>query len=469
MDNLCTKIVFKFRGSYFIRYILNFSLFKSFGLSLLQRVSLPLFGFGTFYILVRTFTEDELGQWALFIAITTFLEGAKDGLMKNALVHYLNSIEEEYHVKVKSSSLLLNLIVTSVFAIVMFLMAGKVGEWLSADRLAEMLRFYTINLIALVFFSHFNFIQQAKVSYLGIMLSYVGRQGLLFFMVLISIVFYKYELSLIELVYIQLIGIVIGTFISWLYTRKYLEGRIEIRKKWLGKMWAFGRFGMLTNISVSIITSTDHLMLGGMISTGSVAIYNVAVKITNFFNLPSAALSSVLLPEGVQSAAANDKQKLKSIFEMAVAAMLTGLLPSVLAVLIFPELIIKLIAGDNYLSSKSVLMIIILTTLIMPFFQTYGMIVNALGKPQLDFIFITTISVFNIGANYILIKMIGIDGAAYASLLTHLLGLIFVIVALKTMIGIELGKVGKKLIDMYVKLLRLLIKRRKPKAVNNGE
>jgi O-antigen/teichoic acid export membrane protein len=232
----------------------------------------------------------------------------------------------------------------------------------------------------------------------------------------------------------------------------------------MGKIWRFGRYGMFTNISVSIITSTDHLMLGGMISTSSVAIYNVAVKITNFFNLPSVALSSVLLPQGVQTAANNDIPKLRNIFESAVAATLTGLIPSVLLVLLFPEFIIDFIAGPNYYMAKEILLIIIFTTFIMPFFQSYGMIVNALGKPRLDFIFILTISLLNIVANYLLIKSLGINGAAYASLLTHLVGLLFVLLVLRKMIGVNLISIAKKVLNMYVRLYSMVLQKLKPSA-----
>jgi lipopolysaccharide exporter len=436
---------------------LNFGLFKSFSLSLLQRLSLPLFGFGTFYILVRNLNSNELGQWAIFVAITASLEGAKDGLMKNALVHFLNSAKEEEHVKVKSTSLLLNLLVTLGFSVAIFFSAEWFAQLFASPQLALMLKLYTLNLLALVFFSHFNFIQQAKVTYLGILLSFVARQGILFFFVLIGIGIMGEAIPLYQLVNVQLMGIAAGTFISFLYTRKYLQLKFVWEKAWMGKIWRFGRYGMFTNISVSIITSTDHLMLGGMISTSSVAVYNVAVKITNFFNLPSVALSSVLLPKGVQTAAEQNTPKLREIFESAVAATLTGLIPSVLVVLLFPEQIIQFIAGADYLMAKEVLLIIILTTFIMPYFQSYGMIVNALGKPKLDFIFILIISLFNIIANYCLIGWMGLNGAAYASLLTHLVGLLFVLIVLKRMIGVRMLTIGKKVLNMYVRLYGMML------------
>ena len=408
-----------------------------------------------------------MGQWALFIGITTFLEGAKDGLMKNALVHYLNAVKEEEHVAVKSSSLLLNLIVTGVFAILVYFLSSWISELLSANYLFEMLQFYAINLVALVFFSHFNFIQQAKVAYFGILMSFIGRQGLLFFTVLFTMGINHIDLTLLELVKVQLAGIVLGTIISYLFTRKYLLSQLSVKKEWFGKIWRFGRYGMFTNISVSIITTTDHMMLGGMISTSSVAVYNVAVKITNLFNLPSVALSGVLLPESVKSATAKNEERLKELFEKAVASTLAGLIPSVLLVLLFPETIVLLIAGEGYIMAKEVLTIIILTTLIMPYFQSYGMIVNALGKPRLDFIFITIVSMFNIGANYFLIKLMGISGAAFASLLTHLVGLVFILIILRSLIGIKINRVGKRLFEIYANLFNILLNKLKVKSSNN--
>ena len=107
-----------------------------------------------------------------------------------------------------------------------------------------------------------------------------------------------------------------------------------------------------------------------------------------------------MLPEGVQTAVEQDTKKLKRLYETAVASTLVGLIPSVLFALIFPNFIITIIAGEEYLGAAEILTTIIFTTLMIPYFQNYGMIVNAIGKPKLDFIFVSLISLVNIVANY---------------------------------------------------------------------
>ena len=70
------------------------------------------------------------------------------------LFHYLNAVDEREHVNVKSSSLVINLFVTIVFSISIFFMAPWLGDILDASQLSAMLRIYSINLLALVFFFH---------------------------------------------------------------------------------------------------------------------------------------------------------------------------------------------------------------------------------------------------------------------------------------------------------------------------
>lgn len=418
----------------------------------MQRASLPIFGVGSFYILARKLSEHDMGQWALFIAITASLEGAKNGLIKNAMVHYLNAREDNEHVQIKSASLVLNVLVTLVFGLLILCFAGPIGTLFEAGDLPSMLQLYALIMIGLIPFSHFMFIQQAKVSYLGILLGSVTRQGLFFFFLLAQVLLFHSELSLIELVFVQLVGVLLGTMVSFAYTRKFLDLKFQFERNWLGKSWAFGRYGMFTNISVSIITSTDHMMLGGMISTATVGVYSVAVKITNFFNLPAVALSGVLLPQGVKTATGKDPGQLKALFEKAVAATLAALTPLVLIALLFPKEIIVIIASEKYAAAAEILMVIIFTTLIMPFFQNYGMLVNAMGKPMLDFLFVLSISALNIVANYFMIDALGIIGAAYASLLTHIAGLIFIIITLRKMVGTELRMIGVYWIQAYGRL-----------------
>jgi O-antigen/teichoic acid export membrane protein len=430
---------------------------KAFTLSFLQRASLPFFGFASFYILVRKLSEQDMGQWALFITITASLEGAKNGLINNALVHYLNaSPDTKEHISIKSSSLVLNFVVSLIFALLIVFFSNMIGDVFEAKDLPAMLRIYAVIMMVLVLFSHFTFIQQSFVSYVGILLGSVARQGTFFFFLLVSMVILDISSSLQELVFVQMAGVLLGTFVTFLYARRFMKLRFQFRREWFSKNWAYGRYGMFTNISVSIITTTDHLMLGGMISTASVAVYNVAVRITQFFNLPTVTLSGVLLPKGIKTAMGEDPSQLKALFEKAVAVSLAVVIPMVTVVLCFPTKIIIFIASDTYLDSVAILIVLILTTLIRPFFQNYGLMVNAIGKPVLDFIFVFIISLLNIVANYFMINYYGIIGAAYASLLTHIAGLIFIVIVLKSMIEIELIAILRQFIGTYVGLFNFV-------------
>ena len=68
---------------------------KSGFFTIAQRLSVPLFGVGSFLILIRSLSEEQMGVWALFLNVVTTLEVARNGLIKGAIVKYMNSSKEE--------------------------------------------------------------------------------------------------------------------------------------------------------------------------------------------------------------------------------------------------------------------------------------------------------------------------------------------------------------------------------------
>ena len=80
--------------------------------TILQRFSVTLFGLINFVVLIRwSLTKDQMGAWALFLAITTVFETTKTSLLKNAHIRYVSTTDaEKEKTTIASSSLLINII-----------------------------------------------------------------------------------------------------------------------------------------------------------------------------------------------------------------------------------------------------------------------------------------------------------------------------------------------------------------------
>ena len=100
-----------------------------------------------------------MGAWSLFFTITTILETSKAGLIKNALIKYINSEEVSEHTEIETASIIINIIVTLLMGAVMALFAETLGQYWEVPSLATMLYAHTLALLILIPFSHFEYIQ----------------------------------------------------------------------------------------------------------------------------------------------------------------------------------------------------------------------------------------------------------------------------------------------------------------------
>jgi len=194
---------------------------KSGLLTFLERFSVQLFGFGTFFFLVRTFPKEEFGIWVLFLSITAIIEVGRAGLLQNALVRYLTTAEKKDYAEVSMASLTLNFLLTILSIIVLFVIAGYLSIWWKNPILEQMLWVYTVTTAVLLPFQQCNFTAQANLDFKGIFWSTFIKQGL-FFVIVAFLFFGGMEMDLLSLAKVQIVTAAAGSFVAWWYARKYL-------------------------------------------------------------------------------------------------------------------------------------------------------------------------------------------------------------------------------------------------------
>lgn len=393
-------------------------------LTLTQRLSVRIIGVVSFIVLVRLINEHQMGVWALFLGISTMLEMLRNGLLKSAFVKYYTESENSLKPVILSSSFAINIVYSVVVSAILLLCADLIGSWFNAPELVPMMKILALASIFLIPFSHFEFLQQGEMKFEGVMWSYLSKQGLLFLLILASTFNLFGEITTKHLSIYYLLGVILGSIVSYFFARKYLKFNFVFSISWIARVWIFGKYGFLSNIGTSMLNTADQYLIGGLINTSSVGMYSVASRTTNIFTMPSVAIADILYPKSVEALSNNGKSKVKDLYENAVGAIVAAMIPAMIFVLLFPEFIIRIVAGSSYLEAAGVLKVLILTIVIRPFIAQFGTIVNTLGKPVYNFIFVCSLSVIGIILNFLLIREIGILGAVYANLITLGLGLI---------------------------------------------
>lgn len=428
---------------------------KSGFFTIAQRLSVPLFGVGSFLILIRSLSEEQMGVWALFLNVVTTLEVARNGLIKGAIVKYMNSSKEEDKEAIKSTSFIINAIYTTISTLLLLVGANWIASGLNTPQLSSMFYIYGISAMLMLPFSHFEYIQQANMSFKGIFYSYFTKQGIFFILIAGLILLFKFDLSPHQLVLIQTIGIFGGSIISFAFSKKFLSQKLTLSKEWLSRQWKFGRFGFFTNVSNSGLTTTDHLLIGGMVSTASVGVYNASARITNIFIIPSVAIADILYPKSVEAQAKSGKKEVQTLYEKAVGATLVPLVPVVIFMWFFPDVVIRILAGEKYLDAVPILQVAITGILILPFLKQFGTIMNTVEKPHYNFYFVLSLSLINLISNFLFISTFGVIGGAYGTLLSYFIGFIASQIILNRMIDSSISGVLKFTGFFYKKAFQL--------------
>ncbi|MFK7806177.1 MAG: flippase [Saprospiraceae bacterium] len=406
--------------------------------SLFEKGSVFVFGFGTTVILLRHLTKEEFGIWVLFLATSSFIEVGLIGLVQNGLVRYLSTAKDkaEYN-RILNASLILNIGLSILSAIVLLLFAKGLSIWLKTPELELMLQVYAGVILLLIPFYHSNFTQQANLSFGGIFYSNIARKGLFFFVV--SIFFFaNWEQNVINLIYIQMAAALIGSVVALWVGRPFLNWSKEISMTWIKKLFNYGRFVFGTNLSTMLYKTIDKFMLGVLLTPVAVAAYDLAIRITNLIDVPSFSVAAIVFPQGARQSKDGATKGLKTLYEKSVGAILAIILPFIVCVLLFPKFIILLIAGEKYLSSIPILRLTILYGLFLPYAIQFGTVLDSMGKPKINFYLTLFGTVLNIGFNYAFIRMFGVAGAAYGTLCTYTITFVIYQTVLRRMLGVDM-------------------------------
>jgi lipopolysaccharide exporter len=427
-------------------------------LTMAERFSALILGFGSFLILVKTVSKETFGIWALFLSVTTLVELARNGLIQNALIKHLTTAEEDLKKEIITASLALNVILTSVSAVCLYFIAPILAEYWHSPLLLPMFRYYIFTTVILIFFSQFNFIQQANFDFKGIMISNLLRQSCFFFYVLFLFLTHR-EPDLVQMVNFQSFAAFLGAIVSILYVRKYIAFSKKVNWEWVSKLFHYGKFVFGTNISSVFLKTSDQMILGHLRTTVHVGSYNATARISNLFEVPINSIAMIVFPQSSKRIHEEGISAAKQLYEKSVAVMLCLILPGILFVCLFPKFILYVLASKQYIDMAFVLQLVVVQNLFLPFLRQFGTILDSAGRPQFNFYFILANAGLNIVVNYFMISAYGVEGAAGGSLIVCIICTLFTIWYMRREFDISIKNTLLNTVNFYP-VLATLVKNR---------
>lgn len=391
---------------------------KSGLLMVLQNLSGVLFGFGSFFFLIRIVDKHTFGIWTLFMATTTIFEMVRSGLIQNALIKHLSFSEKKDHDDIISASIVLSGILTAACIIINLCIAGFLSKLWNSPELIEIFFIYSIVYLLSGILSQFHWMEQANFRFNGIVITNFIKQGVFFFVLGICF-FFKFKITLPQLVYVQAIGLAIAIFAEYFFVKDLLRFAFKIHIEWIKKLLNYGKYAFGTSISSILSSTIDQMMLGSLLSPIASGTFNIAVRIMNLVDIPTNALAFILFPQSARRMATEGEAGVKYLYEKSVGTGLAILIPGLVFLFVFPDLIVHLIAGERYAETIPILQVTVLYCILIPFGRQFGTILDSIGKPRINFLMVLLTALLNLSLNFVMIKKYGVMGAAYATLISN--------------------------------------------------
>lgn len=402
------------------------------------------FNLGTVFILWRVLDKPTCSIWVIFLLITSFIEVGRTGLLQNGLMTYIGQTPQSEHAKINTASLFLSLVLSILFSIFLLTSGSWIGHFFNKNpetiaQIASLLSIYAGTTLVLSGLYQFNFIQQANLDFKGLFWSSFIKNGMLFFYVL-YLKLTNNAFNLNHLAICQWVAAIPATFAAYLFARQYFVLDKKIDWHWVKKLFHYGKYTFGTNMATMTYKNVDRLILS-MFLLDKVSTYDLAIKINTLTEVPTMTLAAILFPKSAQSASESKNtegvNKAKYLYEKSVGVLLAILLPAVLFVLIFADIIIQIIGSEKYMESAPILRVTIFYGVFMAFAMQFGTILDSIGKPKLNFYITLLGAIVNLSFNFIFIKWLGLYGAAYGSLIAMTTMFLIMQIILNQLLGIK--------------------------------
>jgi lipopolysaccharide exporter len=391
------------------------------------------------------------------MSVTTILEAIRSGLIQNALVKYLSSSQKTEHPDIIAASTFISGLVTTASIVLVVLFAPYLSRLWSSPQLIYLLYSYVIVFILSGILTQFNAVEQANLKFSGIFINNLVRQSTFFGFVLISYLI-NFKIELVYLVWVQAFSLVLSVAVAYSYIRHNFTFSLSIGKPWLGRLFGYGKYAFGTSVSSLLSGTVDQMMLGALLSPAASGAFNIAVRITNLIDIPGNAIAVVVFPQSSKRMEEEGTSAIKYLYEKSVGTTLALVLPGVLFLYFFSDYVIHFIAGEKYADSIPLLHVTLLYCLLIPYGRQFGTILDSIGKTKITFLVVVGTTIFNLGLNFIFIKQMGVMGAAYATLVSNVVGFIVAQVILKKEIGVSLWNTIIHLVRFYPEFFDKYIK-----------
>lgn len=365
-------------------------------LSLSSNMSVAVFGFLGFVLLVRTLDPGVFGEWVLYIAAGNFIEMLRFGVTRTAIIRFLSGAKGEDRIKLMGSNWYIGLIATIILSVLIWIVYLLFPISIKDSGYSLFFLWYPLLSFLNLPFNNALSVLMADQRFDRILLIRLVNIVPFVLFLLINLLFLK--LGIMEILYVHL---AINLITSLLCVFKKWDGYQYIFKadKISNKIILdFGKYSSGTLIGSNLLKSTDTFLLGlsPFMGTIGVAFYSVPLKLTEILEIPLRSFVATAFPRMSKASLENNTKEVKKIFYSYSGGLTFLLLPILIIGFIFAEQFVLILGGPEYVDSQNIFRIFCVYGLFMSIDKLTGVTLDSINNPKRNFLKVVYMALANI-------------------------------------------------------------------------
>ena len=408
-------------------------------------------------IIAREFGPETYGFFTIAVMITGWFIAFSNIGLNQGLVRYV-AIFRIKNQKSKISylfkvSLIFTAITSIAAGILLFLLAPFISLNLFHNSdLIIFLKFFSLIIsltviseiylsvvLAYEYIGWYTFIYKVLLSFLRVLII----AGLVYLGLKTNAIFLSYTLSLL-LILIFSFYLCKNKF-SFLFDKRLPKSQAKaLFRKLFYYSWPLLFYAILWNT----FHWTDSFFIGYFKNAYEVGIYNAAVPIAFLLTMTSSLFMQLFFPMINREYSLGNKETVKQLSQQVGKWIFALNIPLTILFILYPQFFLNLLFGPDYLSAANSLRFLAVGTLFFSLFDVSNKLITMGGRSKVVLSDILVVFVGNITLDILLIPRYGIEGAAFATMISLiLLSLIF---AVQSFIFYSILPIRRKIINISI-------------------
>ncbi|MEM0465183.1 MAG: flippase [Candidatus Pacearchaeota archaeon] len=228
---------------------------------------------------------------------------------------------------------------------------------------------------------------------------------------------------------------------------KYNLSLIE-KKKLRKEILVYSLPLILVGILLFLFTSTDSFIIGILRNVSDVGVYNTAIPIASLLTIVPSLFIYLFFPLITKEYAKNNLKFIEELGKQITKWIFLFNLPIFILIFLFPENIINIIWGSQYLPAINSLRFLAVGLLFYSVFQSSENLISMIGKSNIVLFNISICAIVNLILGIFFVKKYGISGAAFVTMIVYILWSLIIILQIRKYLSII--PIKKELLKIFI-------------------